>query len=177
MDNSVDLIIDIISIFFYNLSMKLEALVKSVNNGLCFLDGKNIVVDMEKKCSLGDMAKTPDQLFFMDMPWECVGMDEDSYNEDFLAQTRDALKTLDESTTVVAINPVTQKIPQTPSEKESFVASMKHSARRIKDCKNVVGYVIPDFVDQDFFMEELSAKHKHYVFFSRNPKDSSIVKV
>lgn len=157
--------------------MKLEAQFKSVNNRLCFLDGREPSIDSEKKCSLEGGSFAKDEVFFVDMPWESVGMDEDSYNEEFLASMRDMLKGMEESSAYAVIVPVASKIPETLVEQETFIASMKHSARRIKDCKSVVGYVVPDFVNADTFMEELKAKHGHYVFFSKNPdvlKDSSV---
>ncbi len=59
---------------------------------------------------------------------------------------------------------------------ETFTASMVHVARRIKDCKNVVGFVYPDFEKEwevlshysneykEKFMAAFQKKHSHYIF-------------
>lgn len=159
--------------------MKLEAKFKSADNRLYSLDGQEITVDSQKKISLGDGSGERNGLFFVDLPWSQVGMDEDSYNEEFLASMRDMLKNMEDSGAWAVMVPVADDSLDSESKKTDFIASMKHSARRIKDCASVVGYVIPADVDQSTFVEELSAKHGHYIFFSSNPdtlKNGSVVK-
>ena len=160
--------------------MKLEAQFKSADNRLYFLDGREAVLDSQKKCSPGNAVYEKDSVVFVDMPWEKVGMDEESYNEEFLAQMRDFLKKMEDDSAFAVIVPCAEKIPGTSAEKEDFVASMKHSARRIKDAKSVVGYAIPAYIDAQAFIEEFRPKHAHYIYFSGEDSvlaDSSIVRI
>ncbi|MBQ2529676.1 MAG: hypothetical protein II547_05425 [Treponema sp.] len=155
--------------------MKLEAQFKSADNRLYFLDGRELAVDSSVK----DVNHEKGGLVFIDMPWEKVGLEEDSYNEEFLASMRDMLKKMEGESSYAVIVPVAEKIPETDAQKEAFIASMKHSARRIKDAKSVVGYAIPDYIDSNAFIDAFKAKHGHYIYFSSNDdvlKDSSIVR-
>lgn len=135
--------------------MKIEAKFYSENNSLYFLDGA--------KADLGS-----GKIGSFPVKWTEVGLDEDSYNEEFLANLRDQFKAMEDSGTYGFVVPVCDSECVTEVQKESLVASMKHCARRIKDCENIIGFAVPDECDGAFFMEELSAKHKHYVYFSKN---------
>ena len=132
--------------------MKLEAKFRSEKNVLYFLDGT--------KAELNDSSI--------------------SANEEFLADLRDQFKSMEENDTYGFVVPVCDAECGSAEEKENFVASMKHCARRIKDCENIIGFAIPAEADVDFFMEELSAKHKHYIYFTKDEKiaekNESIVK-
>ena len=88
-------------------------------------------------------------------------------------QLRDELKSLEEKNEFVFIEPVFDK----NASVEQFTAAMKHTARRIKDCVSVIGFALPKEAEaqKDFFIEELSAKHQQYCFFSKSLKDDSIV--
>ena len=167
--------------------MKLEKQFLSKDNKLYLLDGTecpvlNIPVLSGNLCINEDYARSVNSFSCIELGWTQVGCDEESYNEEFLAGFRDFLKVLDEKKQFVFIVPVADKVPATAEEKEAFVASMKHCARRVKDCASVVGFAVPSEetgVDSSFFMSELSAKHAHYIFFSRDSKvlsDSSVVK-
>ncbi len=165
--------------------MKLEPLFKSSNNTLIRLeDGReysaeNIISRPGCECQGEAAALTVNEDFFaVDIPWTLVGLDEDSYNEQFLSDLRDYLKILDDKKKYVIIRPVADKTPLSPVQKEDFVASYKHCARRIKDCSCVVGFSIPECCDSNIFREELSAKHKHYIYFSNDKNllsDESVV--
>lgn len=160
--------------------MKLEPLFRSADNRLYFLDGREMPVDAGKKSFPENVSCEKDSLVFVDMPWETVGKDEESYNEEFLAQMRDFLKKMEDDSAFAVIVPCAEKIPGTSAEKEDFVASMKHSARRIKDAKSVVGYAIPAYIDAQAFIEEFRPKHAHYIYFSGEDSvlaDSSIVRI
>ena len=167
--------------------MKLEKQFLSKDNKLYFLDGtecsvQNIPVLGGNLCITEEYARSVNSFSCIELNWTQVGCDEESYNEEFLASFRDFLKVLEEKKQYVFLIPVADKLPSSEEEKEAFVASMKHCARRIKDCASVVGFAIPSEetgIDASFFISELSAKHAHYVFFSRDSKvlsDSSIVK-
>lgn len=110
--------------------------------------------------------------------WSKIGLDEENYDESFLAKLRDFFKSLEDKKIYAFILPLADKIPNSESEKENFIASFKHCARRIKDCTSIVGFAVPDCVNQNIFMQELLAKHSHYIFFSKNQnllKDKFIV--
>lgn len=154
--------------------MKLDAKFKCENKQLYFLDGTLVQSSAFKKISAKDFLSDDLQgsdFFCIDVKFSEVGFDEDSYNEDFLAGLRDSLKVLEEKNKFAFMNPVFDAQELNDSSKENFTASMKHCSRRIKDCENVIGFAVPSEVNSEYFIEELSAKHKHYIFFN---SDSTI---
>lgn len=110
--------------------------------------------------------------------WNEVEGAPEEYNEKFLAQLRDELKSLEEKKEFVFIEPVFDKIGLNENSIEQFTAAMKHTARRIKDCISVIGFAIPAEVEtkKDFYIAELSQKHQQYCFFSKNLQEDSIVR-
>lgn len=167
--------------------MKLEKQFVSKDNKLYMLDGTEVPVVnasvLEAKFCVNEASAQNVNVFAcIELPWTQIGCDEESYNEEFLARFRDFLKALDEKKVFAFIVPVADKIPSSEDEKDAFVASFKHCARRIKDCVSVAGFAVPSLetgIDSSFFMEELSQKHEHYVFFSKDGNvlsDSSVVK-
>ncbi len=166
--------------------MKIDAKVKCENNVLYFLDGRKCnlenaqVLHAEAFCRDVKNLCAKEKIFLITLPWTLCGMNEESYNEEFLAQLRDALKVLEENESYAVICPLCDGEANDQAAKEAFVAAMKHAARRIKDCENVVGFEIPENLPADFFVEELSAKHQQYVFFTDNAellKNSAFVKL
>ena len=135
--------------------MKIEAKFYSEKNQLYFLDGSKAELNSEK-------------IKAYDVKWTEDGLDEDSYNEEFLASLREQFKALEENGTYGCVVPVCDSACQTEEQKENLVASFKHCARRIKDCENIIGFAIPSEADSAYFMEELSAKHKHYIYFTKD---------
>lgn len=151
--------------------MKLDPKFKAENGKLFFLDGKEFDSTKAQKIDAADFIKNQgltgtEVPYAVLMPWSKVGLDEDSYDEDFLAKLRDVLKDFEEKNCYAIIVPVADSAAESAVQKENLTASMKHCARRIKDCENVIGFSVPAEVDQSFFIEELSAKHKQYIFFS-----------
>ena len=154
--------------------MKLERQFEGKENKLYFIDGRAFSVE-DKTVSAEDFIqhkKEPaaDKALAVTVPWTLIGKDEDNYNEDFLASLRDELKALEEKNLFAVIVPVADCECTTESEKENLTLSMKHCARRIKDCRSVIGFAVPEKADSSFFIDELSAKHAHYVFFSDDEK-------
>lgn len=109
----------------------------------------------------------------------------ESYSEEFLAELRDALKVLEEKNLFAVLNIVPgiddqnkSKILNGTCEDDAvcdYVACVKHTARRVKDCVSVAGV----FAREDFLTEgaagklmtledELLVKHAQYVFFAPN---------
>lgn len=160
-------------VIFYTVHMKLEALFKSEKNTLFTIDGREISTEnlaVFAADSLNEKAALPDaELCIVETPWAFVGKDEESYNEEGLASLRDWLKLLEENKKFAVIKPVSET-GLDAAQKEALTASMKHCARRIKDCVSVAGFAIPaecsDDGSKSFFVEELSQKHAQYVYFS-----------
>lgn len=135
--------------------MKIEAKFYSEKNELYFLDGSKAELNSDK-------------IKAYVVKWTEVGLDEDSYNEEFLANLRDKFKAMEDNGKYGFVVPECDSACDSEEQKEAFVASMKHCARRIKDCENIIGFSVPSEADPSFFMEELSAKHKHYIYFTKN---------
>ena len=138
--------------------MKLERLFEVKESKLYTTGGES--VSLEKK----------------DFPvkWSDVEAGAEEYNEDYLANLREQLKSFEENGKFVFIKPVFDK----NAGYEQFTAAMKHTARRIKDCVSVIGFAIPAeiFENRDFYMEELPAKHAHYCFFCEKDAGADIVR-
>ncbi|MBR4385135.1 MAG: hypothetical protein IKP51_01295 [Treponema sp.] len=166
--------------------MKLEPLFTSKDNSLFAIDGTAVSTencsllgakDLTASSQLPADNKCP---LLVNISWEEIGLDETSYNEELLANLRDFLKVLDEQNRFAIIVPEAGNSGLTDAQKENFTASCKHCARRIKDCKSVIGFAIPEEADAATFMEELSQKHAHYIYFSKNApvlKNSSVVRL
>ena len=105
--------------------------------------------------------------------WSEVELDDENYNEEFLAQLRDKLKSLDNVGKFAIIVPVADKPLETPEQEETFTAAFNHCARRIKDCVSVVGFELESKLkNPDSFIEALSVKHAQYVYFTNNKNAS-----
>ena len=158
--------------------MKLESLFKSEKNKLYTVEGKEVLLadckvlkaetcfaEVKNNC-----VNIEDFVCKVEVPWALVGTEESGYNEEALASLRDWLKLIETKNQFAIIVPVAEN-NLSIENKNTLTASMKHCARRIKDCVSVVGFSIPsqfDSSDAKTFMEELSAKHAQYVFFSNN---------
>lgn len=102
------------------------------------------------------------------IPWSTVEMEEESYNEEFLATLRDQLKKMEITNTFAILVPIIDKPLDTPEQTELFISAFNHTARRIKDCENVVGYEIPvEFSEKESFMDTIAIKHAQYIYFSK----------
>ncbi|MBQ0162817.1 MAG: hypothetical protein KBS84_06640 [Treponema sp.] len=107
----------------------------------------------------------------------------EAYSEEYLADLRDALKVLEEKGQFAVLNIIPgiddankSKILNGTCEDDAvcdYVACVKHTARRVKDCVSVAGI----FIREDFLTEgaagkvmtlqdELLVKHAQYVFFA-----------
>ena len=155
--------------------MKLAAQFTTKDNTLFFLDGTPLPVTgcplvSAEDCKGNALPQTDAKICMVNLPWSLVGMDEESYNEEFLAAFRDWLKMLETKQQYAVMVPVTD-CPVSDAQKADVTASMNHAARRIKDCTSVAGFAIPQGfspADSDSFIEELSRKHAQYVYFSQD---------
>lgn len=114
----------------------------------------------------------------IDIPWTSVELEDGIYNEEFLAQLRDQLKKMEESSLFAVLVPLADKPLETAEEEEAFINAYNHTARRVKDCTSVAGMELaPQLKDKQAFMDTLAIKHAQYVYFTRaeNPLSDDIV--
>ena len=141
--------------------MKFEKLFESKNHRLYKVSGEEVTVTAK-------MAYP--------VKWSDVEGVEEEYKEDYLARLRDDLKALEEKGEYVFLEPVYDK-DATPGQ---FNNAMKHTARRVKDCKSVIGMALPEQVAGDAdvlndFLEKITEKHPHYVYFAKTPCTDDVV--
>lgn len=141
--------------------MKFEKIFESKNHKLYKTTGEEVVV-------------TEKMIF--PVKWSDVEGAEEEYDENFLAQLRDQLKALEEKNEFVFLQPVYDK-KATPGQ---FNNAMKHTARRVKDCKSVIGMALVSEVADDAdvlsdFLEKISEKHPQYVYFAKKPCTEDVV--
>jgi len=106
--------------------------------------------------------------------WSTVEISDEAYNEEYLAQLREDLKAMEEAGTFAVLVPVVDKPLESPEQVEAFINTFNHTARRVKDCESVAGFVLPEEIAakgfdagspaQDF-MDTLAIKHAQYVYF------------
>ena len=114
----------------------------------------------------------------IDIPWSTVELEDEAYNEEYLAQLRDQLKSMEETGTFAVLVPVVDKALETPEQEELFINAFNHTARRVKDCLSVAGLELaPQLKDKQAFMDTLAVKHAQYVYFTKveNPLSDNIV--
>lgn len=114
----------------------------------------------------------------IEIPWSTVEIEEEAYNEEYLAGLREELKALEASETYAVLVPIADKPLDTPEKEELFINAFNHTARRVKDCTSVAGFeLIPQLKDKEAFMDTLAIKHAQYVYFTKaeNPLADNIV--
>ena len=114
----------------------------------------------------------------IDIPWSTVELEDEDYNEEYLAGLRDQLKALEASGSFAVLVPLADKPLETAEQEELFVNAYNHTARRVKDCTSVAGFeLVPQLKDKQAFMDTLAIKHAQYVYFTKaeNPLSDDIV--
>jgi hypothetical protein len=114
----------------------------------------------------------------IDIPWSTVELEDEAYNEEYLASLRDQLKAMEEAGAYAVLVPVVDKALETPEQEELFINAYNHTARRVKDCTSVAGLELPSQLkDKQSFMDTLAIKHAQYVYFTKaeNPLSDDIV--
>lgn len=110
----------------------------------------------------------PNTLRRIEIPWTTVEMEEESYNEEFLALLRDQLKGMEATNTFAILVPLVDKAMDTPDQVELFTKAFNHTARRVKDCISVAGFELPkELKDYQSFIDTISIKHAQYVYFTK----------
>lgn len=112
----------------------------------------------------------------IEIKWSQVELAEESYNEEYLAQLREELKAMDDAGTFALLVPIVDKPLENADQLELFINAFNHTARRVKDCVSVVGFILPEEITAKGFdagtpaadfMETLAIKHAQYVYFSK----------
>ena len=107
----------------------------------------------------------------IELPWSILELEPENYNEEYLAKLRDDLKDMEEKEEFAVIVPVADRTigePESGNDEEAFIAAYNHAARRIKDCVSVIGFEIPEEIEnQSDFIDILSKKHGHYIYFTK----------
>ena len=114
----------------------------------------------------------------IEIPWSTVEMEDEAYNEEYLAELRDQLKNMEATDEFAVLVPVVDKPLETPEQEELFINAYNHTARRVKDCVSVAGLELaPQLKDKQAFMDTLAVKHAQYVYFTKaeNPLSDDIV--
>lgn len=171
--------------------MKFEPLVKVENNKI-FLISDNHKIDIKNSTEISgkdinsvSIPAEKNKLFAVQIYWEDIELSPEVYDEDYLAQLREFLKNLEESSNFAFIYPKTNKKLETPEDAETFMDAMVHTARRIKDAQSVIGFYIPDeilekdsIIDENsytcWFIDKMNKKHSHYVYFINKEKIKNI---
>lgn len=115
----------------------------------------------------------------IEIPWTTVEMEDEIYNEEFLAVLRDQLKQMEAAGTFAVLVPIVNKPLTNEEQLEYFINAYNHTARRVKDCESVAGFELPaELNDYQAFIDKLAIKHAQYVYFTKadNITDSAIVK-
>lgn len=114
----------------------------------------------------------------IDIPWSTVELEDEAYNEEYLAALREQLKAMETSESFAVLVPVVDKPLETPEDEELFINAYNHTARRVKDCTSVAGLeLVPQLKDKQAFMNTLAIKHAQYIYFTKaeNPLSDDIV--
>ena len=110
----------------------------------------------------------------IEIKWSTVEISDEAYNEEYLAQLREDLKAMEEAGTFAVLVPVVDKPLEGPEQVEAFINTFNHTARRVKDCESVAGFVLPEEIaakgfdassSTRDFMDTLAIKHAQYVYF------------
>ena len=113
----------------------------------------------------------------IEIKWSQVELADEAYNEEYLAELRNQLKALEETSAFAVLIPIVDKPLETPEQTELFINAFNHTARRIKDCASVAGFELPETLTAKGFgegtpaadfMETLAIKHAQYVYFVKN---------
>ena len=115
----------------------------------------------------------------IEIKWSTVEIEEESYNEEYLAKLREELKAYDETGIFAVLVPLVDKPLESPEQTELFIAAFNHTARRVKDCISVIGFELPsELKNTQDFIDTLAIKHAHYIYFSKNkqtPNESIVL--
>ena len=108
------------------------------------------------------------------VPLRTAEISENTYDEMYLAALRVFLKSIETSGAYAVVVPISD----CGCGAGRLTQAMCHTARRIKDCASVIGFAILDTMTESeaaAFIDAMSEKHAHYVYFSNRHAGSSFV--
>lgn len=114
----------------------------------------------------------PSSLFEYEADQKNIEIDDDVYNEEFLADLRDKLKGLDEEGKFALIKIKSDEKLDSEDKIETYINTFNHTARRIKDCVSVTGFLLSENLlaagkgAVEEFVEVLAKKHAQYIHFA-----------
>ena len=114
----------------------------------------------------------------IEIPWSTVEIEDEAYNEEYLAQLREELKGMEAAGEFAVLVPLVDKALENPEQEELFINAYNHTARRVKDCTSVAGFELAEKLkDKQAFMDTLAIKHAQYVYFTKaeNPLSDDIL--
>ena len=156
--------------------MKLDPIFTAKNNELYKIsDNSKVDLSDVKEINGSSLVYTNNFICKISIPWSKVELEDELYNEEFLANLRDYLKILDDKNQFAIIKPVIDKSLENQDQLELFINAFNHTARRVKDCVSVAGMELPsELLAKGFsddspvvqFIEKLAVKHAQYVYFA-----------
>ncbi|MCQ2584272.1 MAG: hypothetical protein MJ185_01675 [Treponema sp.] len=138
--------------------MKLDPIFEVKNNSLFLIaDGSSV---------------DPSSFSFVEFKQSDIEFDEEVYNEETLAAWREDFLAKDEKGEFVVLAPHASMDLSNALNFERFCNTCNHTARRVKDCKSVAGFLFDEtFLSENAesriaeFVELLAKKHAQYVYF------------
>ncbi|MBS7261064.1 MAG: hypothetical protein KIG91_05300 [Treponema sp.] len=138
--------------------MKLDPIFEVKNNSLFLIaDGS---------------AVNPSSFSFVEFNQSDIELDEEVYNEETLAAWREEFLVKAEKGEFVVLAPHASLDLTNVLNFERFCNTCNHTARRVKDCKSVAGFLFDEtFLSENAelrvadFIELLAKKHAQYVYF------------
>lgn len=160
--------------------MKLNPLFKVKNNQLFSISAPETKIELNfsEINDLESLIPLENKFFYkIFILQNTVETEPECYNEEYLAKLRDYLKSLEEKKQFAVLCIIPNKISDNVNsvEVESYISSVKHTTRRIKDCENLVGiWICAEYAQNgdnekiSLLIDELEKKHPHYIYFSSN---------
>ncbi len=151
--------------------MKLTPLFTAKDKNLYKIED-NTCISLEglKNIEIENISVLPGCSYFsLSIPWSKIELEPESYNEELLAELRTFLKKADETNAFAILIPVIDKKLDSEEDKENFINSYNHTARRLKDCVSIIGFELPLQILENNtaaqFMDTLAIKHAQYLYF------------
>ncbi|MCF0242071.1 MAG: hypothetical protein HUK25_05495 [Treponema sp.] len=138
--------------------MKLDSVFKVIDNKLFRISD--------------DTEENPSLFSVVDFFQSDIELDEEVYNEEQLAVWREEFLSKDEKGEFLILAPHSNLDLSNALNFERFLNTCNHTARRVKDCKSVAGFLFDEtFLSENTenrieeFINLLSKKHSQYVYF------------
>lgn len=133
------------------------------------LDAKVFLKDNQLFNVCDSSALDENKVVEFEVEQSVVELGDEVYNEEMLAELREELKKLEATGQYAWIKIISDKALDSADELDTFINTYNHTARRIKDCENVIGFMLSenllskgmDAVTD--FCEVIAKKHAQYI--------------